>query len=935
MARRTILNCVLLMVLGGSVWSATIYNEWRGTAGTSDWNTPANWNYGYVPKIVLGADNIRAGFKGNMAVWPVITDTTVPAAEAYNISLGGTAGGTLTIDSGNLNVGQYLFMGVSSGENGTFNINGGTVTTGTFTPSNAHFMIGQAGTGTVNMTGGTVNLTANGATGDLRLAYTSTATGKLNLNGGIIYANNLLMPFAAAGALDISGGTLVLNGDQMAAVAALGGKIIAYHGAGTVQVDYNVTNAGKTTVRGHLAVPEPTNPSPTNNANQVPLETDLSWTAGDGAITHDVYFGTVSPGTFQGNQTITTFDPGTLEYATTYYWRIDERAAGDVVTTGPVWSFSTITGQAINPSPESGSVNVSVNATLSWTGVAGATSRDVYFGTTSPGALQGNQTATTFDPGTLLPNTTYYWRVDEIIDGTPITGNVWSFTTGGLTAYNPSPANAATGVVLNKTLTWSAGASAVSHDVYFGTTSPGTFRGNQAAAMFDPGVLAENTKYYWRIDECDSGDNVTTGTVWSFTTGVSPQVNPYLTWRSDPTTSIMVNWWNPVSTGDSSVDYGLTSSYGSTATVATVTHFHHVELTNLTPATTYHYRIRSSDGTVGPDNTFTTVTVNDTTFSFMVFGDPRGGDGSYAANAMYHNRHRALVNWMLAQNTDFALQTGDIVWEGAILTSDPATKVTVEDYYTTFFDIEKEFSRTKVIMPTMGNHEVQPGGRDYTYYYDMYEGANPANGPAGNRGRIYSFNYGNAHFVCLSSFQISLTSQASWLATDLAVAAADSNIKWIIVFMHAPCYTTDTERPNRTDEIAAWSPLFEQYGVDLVFAGHNHFYERSYSIVNGEVVDHGDGPIYITSGAGGASFNTGSVNPLFATWHGGETLAVKVTINGSYMTVDAIPNSTGVPVDAFQLTPPLLDGDFNEDGTVDTLDLDIFTGNWLETGIWP
>jgi hypothetical protein len=54
--------------------------------------------------------------------------------------------------------------------------------------------------------------------------------------------------------------------------------------------------------------------------------------------------------------------------------------------------------------------------------------------------------------------------------------------------------------------------------VYFGTTSPGTFQGNQPGTTFDAGTMAENTTYYWRIDEKNAG-GITTGDVWSFTTG--------------------------------------------------------------------------------------------------------------------------------------------------------------------------------------------------------------------------------------------------------------------------------------------------------------------------------------------------------------------------------------------------------------------------------
>ncbi len=80
-------------------------------------------------------------------------------------------------------------------------------------------------------------------------------------------------------------------------------------------------------------------PNPAHLATDIAPDADLSWTAGDGAISHDVYFGTANPPAFQVNQTGTTFDPGQMNRAQTYYWRIDER--NDVgVTTGDVWQFT-------------------------------------------------------------------------------------------------------------------------------------------------------------------------------------------------------------------------------------------------------------------------------------------------------------------------------------------------------------------------------------------------------------------------------------------------------------------------------------------------------------------------------------------------------------------------------------------------------------------
>jgi hypothetical protein len=927
----------IILGLSCNAFSAALYNQWATSPSSTDWNTAGNWALGYVPKITLGADNIRAGFKGAGAVWPIITSSTIPTPEAYNITLGGPTGGTLTINSGALNVGQYLFMGVSSNENGTLNVNGGTITTGTFTPSNAHFMVGQAGTGTVNMTGGTINLTAGTATGDLRIAYTATASAsKLNLNGGVIYANNLVMNFASAGGLDIGGGMLILNDDQTTAIGnfVLSGVIVAYHGTGTVMKDYNITTPGKTTVWGYMANPKAANPNPGNGSSNLSISTTLNWTAGDGAASHNVYFGTASPGTSQGNQTATTFNPGTLAYGATYYWRIDEVSGANTVT-GDVWNFSTTSGQATAPSPTNGAANVSTNPTLSWTAGQGITSHNVYFGTASPGTLQGTQSATTFNPGTLTPTITYYWRIDEVVGpNTVITGPIWSFTTSQLKATAPTPANSATNCSINPTLTWTAGAVAVSHDVYFGTASPGTSRGNQAGTSYSTGVLTPMTTYYWRIDEKDGSNNTTTGDVWSFTTGNPSPIYPYLTWKGSPTNSIVVNWWNPDGTGDSSVDYGLTDSYGSTVNVATVTDYHHVELTGLTPGATYHYKIRSNDGTIGSDNTFTTSDVNVTSFSFAVYGDPRGIQPPSDATP-YHTRHKQLCDWLATQNIAFALETGDIVWAGAL------TDGNCLGFYKEYFKAEQNLSKTKPIMTTLGNHELQPNGLAESMYpyFNIYNTATyPNNGPAGVNARLYSFDYGNAHFVNATSFQVNMATETAWLDADLAAARANPNIRWVFVWMHEPIYT-DSGHPGDPVELANWAPLFDKYHVDIVFSGHNHVYERFHSIKGGVVVPDGEGTVYITNGIGGAEFNTSTPEDKLVCWFGttnlNKTAATIITINGNYLTSQTIPNLTGVPVDTFQLLPPALDGDFDESGRVDMKDLGIFSGNWLGTGLWP
>lgn len=181
---------------------------------------------------------------------------------------------------------------------------------------------------------------------------------------------------------------------------------------------------------------------------------------------------------------------------------------------------------AINPDPANGATGVSLTKILGWDADVAADSHDVYFGTDPDpsGNFQGNQVPTTFDPGTLTQGTTYYWRIDEVNTFGTTTGDVWNFTTllvvAAGKAINPVPGNGSENVAELQILSWTAGAGAVTHDVYFGTDPDpsNSFQGNQAGTTFDPGRLLPGVVYYWRVDELNALSEVTTGDVWSFST---------------------------------------------------------------------------------------------------------------------------------------------------------------------------------------------------------------------------------------------------------------------------------------------------------------------------------------------------------------------------------------------------------------------------------
>lgn len=84
-------------------------------------------------------------------------------------------------------------------------------------------------------------------------------------------------------------------------------------------------------------------------------------------------------------------------------------------------------------------------------------------------------------------------------------------------ATGPNPSIDAIEILLTPTLSWYAGNGAVNHKVYFGTTPSPALVITQAGTIYPTGVLSNNTKYYWRIDEVNEKGTVE-GELWSFTT---------------------------------------------------------------------------------------------------------------------------------------------------------------------------------------------------------------------------------------------------------------------------------------------------------------------------------------------------------------------------------------------------------------------------------
>ena len=187
-------------------------------------------------------------------------------------------------------------------------------------------------------------------------------------------------------------------------------------------------------------------PAPAEGAEFVELDVKLNWTAGFGTKLHYIVFGedfddvsNAAAGIPHGS---TTYNPGPLSLAKTYFWRVDE-FDGVETHKGEVWSFTTL-GAASSASPANGAVDVKPTAVLSWDAGAVAASHEVYFGSDLDAVKNATKASPeykgtkalgeeSYDPGKLMLNTAYYWRIEEVNSvnpDSPWAGTVWSFTTG-------------------------------------------------------------------------------------------------------------------------------------------------------------------------------------------------------------------------------------------------------------------------------------------------------------------------------------------------------------------------------------------------------------------------------------------------------------------------------------------------------------------------
>lgn len=332
---------------------------------------------------------------------------------------------------------------------------------------------------------------------------------------------------------------------------------------------------------------------------------------------------------------------------------------------------------------------------------------------------------------------------------------------------------------------------------------------------------------------------------------------------------------------------------------------YYAQVSGFTPGTKIPYSVELDGKPAFNAVAFAPVSPLSTKQRFVVVGDM--GEGSEGQKAIAHHIWQAQPSLVAI--------TGDIVY----------SRGRVKEFLARFFPIYNSSRPTRdegapilrsvISFSSGGNHcfgrrrsDTQDTFDDYAdlYAYFLYLSM-PLNGPkqmgaatsvpvlqgtskrvqaflagAGNRypnQANYSFDWGSAHWLVLDAngyMNWSEQELRDWVEADLAASKANPNCVWRFVNLHQPPFTSQPKH-KLEKEIRKLCDLFQKYGVNVVFGGHSHWYERSFPLRYDATRQDGDGNIgldlnfdgqtrrvpkgviYIVSGAGGAQLNYGRV----------------------------------------------------------------------------
>ncbi len=329
---------------------------------------------------------------------------------------------------------------------------------------------------------------------------------------------------------------------------------------------------------------------------------------------------------------------------------------------------------------------------------------------------------------------------------------------------------------------------------------------------------------------------------------VIPTLSPYLQLAGPGPDPVVI--WATKQPVTSAVYYGLDGDLTHVVEDTVPKQRHVIALPQLAPDSEYSWQavVPEEISAVGTIRTLPSRQVGGTSdaFTFVAYGDSRSHPSVHAA---------VIQSVLVGSVPSLVINTGDLVYSGQDELAWPRE----------FFEPAMPLINRSPVMITLGNHdlnsEVPPPYPLATWWLEFF--AFPGHETDPGYARWFSYDAGGIHIIHLDSNIASDAVQLAWLSDNLSSPAATEADFRVAVFHHPPYSAGGHDSNLNVREV--WEPLFLAHGVDLVFNGHNHFYQRTWSVADGEVQAHaaairnghdvmhsGTGVVYIITGGGGA-----------------------------------------------------------------------------------
>jgi hypothetical protein len=325
---------------------------------------------------------------------------------------------------------------------------------------------------------------------------------------------------------------------------------------------------------------------------------------------------------------------------------------------------------------------------------------------------------------------------------------------------------------------------------------------------------------------------------------------PYL--QQVSATSAMVGWTSTttapqhvvVTTPDGGAVTTVTSIIESTIVPSSSVQQRWATVSDLEPDTVYCYSLLHGSLAMTARAGFRTAPSpdSDQPVRFVAFGDSGTGSAD----------QRAIRDEIMKVPHDLTIHVGDIAYSYG----------TIAELETRTFDVYAPLLRYSPVFPVAGDHEHETD--EAAPFRAVF--ALPGNE------RWFSFDWGPIHFAAIDTDE-DLALQAAWLDDDLAA----TDRAWKIVYLHEPPYSSG-EHGSHDYVREPFAPIFEAHGVQLVFSGDDHDYERT---------TPQNGVTYIVTGGGG-----GGLRPVgesdFTAYAESIFHFVQVEVTGDELTLRAI-----------------------------------------------